>query len=64
MLMLHNTPIRMGLFFLAIATTISLHACAPATQAEKSSPVGPPAGKIVADGSSTVYLVSRNTPCS
>lgn len=43
---------------LASATAIVLTACTASTQAEKKTLVGPPAGKIVADGSSTVYPVT------
>jgi phosphate transport system substrate-binding protein len=54
--MLNNVPIQRGFVFSAIA--IALYACAPQTQAEKPTAIGPTAGKIVADGSSTVYPVT------
>lgn len=44
---------------IAIAATLTLVSCESPSQAEKTTLVGPPAGKIVADGSSTVYPITQ-----
>lgn len=44
--------------FLAIASPFALAACAPSTPVAETTLVAPAAGKIVADGSSTVYPVT------
>ncbi|MDX2232228.1 MAG: PstS family phosphate ABC transporter substrate-binding protein [Leptolyngbyaceae cyanobacterium bins.349] len=56
--MLNNTRVKSGLSFAAIAATLTLAACSTPSQAEKTTLTGPPAEKIVADGSSTVYPIT------
>lgn len=67
--MLYNSPIKRGLSLLVLSAIAALSACAQPKQTETTQLVGPPAGKIVADGSSTVYPVTdavakafRSTP--
>lgn len=67
--MLYNSPIKFGLSLLVISAIATLSACAQTKQTETTQLVGPPAGKIVADGSSTVYPLTdavakafRSTP--
>jgi phosphate transport system substrate-binding protein len=42
----------------AVAATLALAACTSPPQPEQKTLIGPPAGKIVADGSSTVYPIT------
>ncbi|EKQ67869.1 phosphate ABC transporter substrate-binding protein, PhoT family [Leptolyngbyaceae cyanobacterium JSC-12] len=56
--MLDNTLIKSRLSVLAIAATLALGACTQPKQTDAPKLAGPPAGKIVADGSSTVYPVT------
>ncbi|MDX2244187.1 MAG: PstS family phosphate ABC transporter substrate-binding protein [Leptolyngbyaceae cyanobacterium bins.302] len=56
--MFDHPLIKPGSLLAAIATIGTLVACESSTQTEKNSLIAPPAGKIVADGSSTVYPVT------
>lgn len=54
-----NKVFRLLLTYFAIASTLALAACTSSSQTEKITLVSPPAGKIVADGSSTVYPITE-----
>ncbi len=59
--MIYTTQNKLKFPLIAILVAIAIftvNACAPTQQAETPNLIAPPAGKIVADGSSTVYPVT------
>lgn len=56
--MLYHKPLELKQSLLAISAILTLAACAAPPQTTQTNLVSPPAGKIVADGSSTVYPIT------